>query len=72
MPNPVVTRGNVCLELRGLRPTDIAAHAVSLSLRAGEILCLAGLIGAGRSELAQTSLESMVRGEERFCWMARW
>ena len=51
---PAETRGDVCLELRGLRTGRYPAHPVSLSLRAGEILGLAGLIGAGRSELAQT------------------
>ena len=48
------SRGQVCLELRGLRTARYPANPVSLSLHAGEILGLAGLIGAGRSELAQT------------------
>jgi ABC-type sugar transport system ATPase subunit len=45
--------GDVALELRGL--TRVGEFAdVDLELRQGEVVGLAGLIGAGRTELAQT------------------
>jgi len=43
--------GDIALEVRNLRSKDI--RDVSLSIRYGEILGLAGLVGAGRSELAR-------------------
>jgi rhamnose transport system ATP-binding protein len=44
--------GQTVLEVRGLRRKPMT-QGVSLTVRAGEILGLAGLVGSGRSELAQ-------------------
>jgi ribose transport system ATP-binding protein len=48
------TRGAVRLEVKNLHTSAWPEEAVNFSAAAGEILGFAGLVGAGRSELAQT------------------
>ncbi|MEU0465260.1 sugar ABC transporter ATP-binding protein [Amycolatopsis sp. NPDC006131] len=51
-PKAEVELGEVKLEVRGLTRRD-AYHDVSFQVRRGEILGLAGLVGAGRTEIAR-------------------
>jgi rhamnose transport system ATP-binding protein len=64
-PKREVPKGDVVLELRSVENRDCGLHDISISVRAGEILGLAGLVGAGRTELAETvfGLMPMDRGD---------
>jgi rhamnose transport system ATP-binding protein len=66
-PKRGVPLGPVALDVRGLRSRDAGLHDVSLTVRRGEIVGLAGLVGSGRTELAETifGLRSLDGGEVR-------
>ena len=46
--------GNEMLSVRELRTAAFPRHPITFSLRAGEVVGIAGLVGAGRSELLTT------------------
>jgi len=49
-----IERGEPVLEVRGLARADSGLGDVNLTVHAGEIVALAGLVGAGRTEIART------------------
>jgi rhamnose transport system ATP-binding protein len=53
-PKREISLGDVALELRGVSNRGAGVHGVSLTVRRGEILGLAGLVGSGRTQLAET------------------
>jgi rhamnose transport system ATP-binding protein len=53
-PKRAVALGACALELRQLSNRALGLHDVSLSVHCGEVLGVAGLVGSGRTELAET------------------
>ncbi|HYK61173.1 MAG TPA: sugar ABC transporter ATP-binding protein [Bryobacteraceae bacterium] len=53
-PKPQVPIGEIALEVRGLSNARSGLHDISLHVRRGEILGVAGLVGSGRTQLAET------------------
>ena len=52
-PKREVERGDIALELRGIGNRASGLRDINLSVHRGEIVGLAGLVGAGRTELAR-------------------
>jgi len=53
-PKRELPRGDVVFELRGFGSREAGIRGIDLTIHAGEIVGVAGLVGAGRTELAKT------------------
>jgi len=66
-PKRTVSMGDVVLQLRNVGNAGRGLRDISLEIRSGEILGVAGLVGAGRTELAESifGLTPLESGEVR-------
>jgi rhamnose transport system ATP-binding protein len=53
-PRTPVTPGEVVLDVRGVSSRAAGVRDITFSVRAGEILGIAGLVGSGRTQMAET------------------
>jgi rhamnose transport system ATP-binding protein len=70
-PKQTVPLGDTLLELRNLGCQQADVHGVNLQIRAGEIVGLAGLVGAGRTELARTVFGLTPADQGKFLWRGK-
>ncbi len=68
-PHEPHVAGEVVLEVEGIRTTTYPRHELGFRVRAGEIVGLAGLVGAGRTELLETlfGVRPALGGSMRVC-----
>jgi rhamnose transport system ATP-binding protein len=70
-PKQTVPLGETLLELRNLGCRESGVQGVSLQIRTSEILGLAGLVGAGRTELARTLFGLTPADEGEILWRGK-
>jgi rhamnose transport system ATP-binding protein len=68
-PKRAVAIGKAVLQVKGLTSAAAGIRDISFEVRAGEILGVAGLIGAGRTQLAET-LFGLTPAESGSVWVA--
>ncbi len=70
-PKRVVPAAETVLKTRNLGCREVGVCGVNLKIRAGEIVGLAGLVGAGRTELARILFGLMSADEGEILWQGK-